>query len=388
MSSSRRNRTGLGRRQFIGGTVSAGTLIGLGCGPGTTTSADRPGSPSPVPPPAQPTAPAVITADGMRPAVPYGVQSGEVAADRAVLWSASDRPARMLVEWSTSERFADARRIIGPSALGDSGFASKLLLSGLPADQVIFYRVRFQDLGNLKTLSEPVVGRLRTAPAPVSERRSVRLLWSGDTAGQGWGINPEWGGMRIYQAMRERRPDVFIHCGDMIYADNPIAAEVTLPDGTMWRNRILHGKHKVAETLAEFRANFQYNLLDEHVRAFNAAVPQLVQWDDHEVTNNWYPGEILADDDRYSVKSAALLAMRGRRAMFEWTPISAPPDTPERIYRSFPYGPLVEVFRLDMRSYRGPNSTNRQSVAGPDTAFLGAEQVTWLKQALRASSAR
>jgi alkaline phosphatase D len=58
----------------------------------------------------------------------------------------------------------------------------------------------------------------------------------GDTAGQGLGINPEWGGMRIYEQMRRLHPDFFIHNGDSVYADNSIAAEVKLDDGTVWKN--------------------------------------------------------------------------------------------------------------------------------------------------------
>jgi phosphodiesterase/alkaline phosphatase D-like protein len=38
------------------------------------------------------------TSDASRPAVPWGVQSGEVTPSTAVIWSATDRPARMLVE--------------------------------------------------------------------------------------------------------------------------------------------------------------------------------------------------------------------------------------------------------------------------------------------------
>ena len=42
---------------------------------------------------------------------------------------------------------------------------------------------------------------------------------------------------------------------------------------------------------------------------------------------------------------------------------------------------------LDERSYRGPNSENRQRVAGPETAFLGPEQLAWLKAGLARSTA-
>ncbi|NEE30091.1 alkaline phosphatase, partial [Streptomyces sp. SID7982] len=82
-------------------------------------------------------------------------------------------------------------------------------------------------------------------------------------------------------------------------ADGPLEESVTLPDGRVWRNVMTEEKAKVAETLDEYRGNFRYNLLDRNVRRFNAHVPSVVQWDDHEVRNNWYPGQIL-DDARYT----------------------------------------------------------------------------------------
>ena len=176
------------------------------------------------------------TSDASRPAVPWGVQSGDVTPSTAVIWSATDRPARMLVEYSSDERFGGARRLAGPAALPDTGYAAKVVLSDLPPGRDIFYRVVFQDLGDLKTLSAPVAGRLRTAPA---ETRDVSFLWSGDTAGQGWGISAEWGGMKLYETMRRLTPDFFVHSGDMIYADNPLKPEVELPGGRVWKNLMI-----------------------------------------------------------------------------------------------------------------------------------------------------
>ena len=49
--------------------------------------------------------------------------------------------------------------------------------------------------------------RRRLAPRPPRQRRDdLRFVWGGDTAGQGWGINPAFGGMKIYEAMRQRQP--------------------------------------------------------------------------------------------------------------------------------------------------------------------------------------
>src|SRR5262245_1780070 len=97
--------------------------------------------------------------------------------------------------------------------------------------------------------------------------------------------------MRTYATMLGNRPNFFIHSGDTIYADGPLVSDVNLPDGGVWRNIVTEEKSKIAEALADFRGNYKYNLLDRNVRAFNAAVPIFAQWDDYEVTNNWWPGE-------------------------------------------------------------------------------------------------
>jgi len=328
-------------------------------------------------------APAVITPDRLRPAVTLGVQSGDITGDRGVVWSRTDRPARMLVEYATTESFRDPHRVVGPAALPEDDFTARVDLSGLPAGQDVFYRVTFQDLANPTVMSAPATGRFRTPPGA---RRTVTFCWSGDEAGQGWGINADWGGMKLYEVMRRMNPDFFIHSGDQIYADGPLSPEVKLEDGTIWKNLTVVEKSKVAETLAEFRGNFRYNLLDDNKRRFAAEVPFLVQWDDHETRNNWYPGQILGDE-RYQQRSASLLAAYAKRAMFEYNAMRIDSADPERIYRALSYGPALDVFMLDERSYRGPNTPNRQPVLDEVSAFLGSAQLRWLKRTLLGSRA-
>jgi alkaline phosphatase D len=82
-----------------------------------------------------------------------------------------------------------------------------------------------------------------------------------------------------------------------------------------------------------------------------------------------------------------LLSARAKRAFLEYQPLRIDPDDGERIYRSWHYGPLLDVFALDMRSYRGPNSPNRQTALAEDSAILGSAQVAWLQRALAASAA-
>jgi alkaline phosphatase D len=327
--------------------------------------------------------PAIITSPQSRPLASWGTQVGDITARSGIVWSRVDRPARLIVEWARDESFRDARHINGPRALDASDFTARLPLSALPPGERIFYRVTWQSLADARALSEPLQGSFRTAPL---RDRKIRFVWGGDVVGQGWGINPEFGGMKIFEVMRRLEPDFFIHSGDSIYADGPLQAEVKLDDGSIWRNLTTPEKAKVAETLAEFRGHHRYNLLDDNLRRFNAEVPVLAQWDDHEVRNNWYPGQIL-DDARYTEKRVDVLAKYGRRAFLEYFPLAHQARDPQRIYRAFSYGPLLEVIMLDERSYRGPNTANNQTTRTRETDFLGPAQLRWAKQRLLSSRA-
>jgi alkaline phosphatase D len=323
-----------------------------------------------------------------RPAISHGVQSGDVSTDSGVVWARADRPARMWVEWSTTESFRTIKHAGFADALPESDFTANVLLEQLPAGEHIFYRIQFADHSSPTILSEPQVGRFRTAPA---DRRSLSFIWSGDTAGQGWGIDEARGGMRTYATMLRNRPDFFIHSGDNIYADGPIAAEQKMPNGEIWRNLVSESKSKPAETLAEFRGNYKYNLLDKHVLAFNREIPIVSQWDDHEVTDNWWPGAPLTRAQhrrlKYVETNALALASRAARAFQEYLPMRRTQVEAGRVYRKIPYGPLLDVFMLDMRSYRGPNGEGREETYDPPAYFLGPDQMAWLKRALLNSRA-
>ncbi|MGY5105161.1 alkaline phosphatase D family protein, partial [Streptomyces sp. 900105245] len=321
-----------------------------------------------------------------RPQAGWGVQTGDVTTDSGLVWVRSDRPARMIVETSATESFRNPRRFHGPLLDAGTDFTGTTRLHGLPSGEQIHYRVLLADPDDPRRTCEPVAGAFRTVSR--HRRDGVRFLWSGDLAGQGWGINPDRGGYRIYDAMAGLDPDFFLCSGDNIYADGPISASQALPDGSTWRNVTTEEKAKVAETLAEFRGNFRYNLLDDNLRRFNAQVPSVIQWDDHEVRNNWYPGEVIAaTDTRYTEKSVDVLAARARRAFGEYFPISTlrPGAKEGRVHRVLRQGPLLDVFVLDMRTYRNANSPDGQTV--DPQGILGREQLEWLKRELSRSRA-
>ncbi|GAB3673910.1 alkaline phosphatase D family protein [Actinocorallia lasiicapitis] len=309
-----------------------------------------------------------------RPRLTNGVQSGDVGDGQGIVWARADRPSHLYVDYDVRPDFANARTVRGPYLTPATDLTGKVRLRGLADGQEIHYRVRLEDG---KSVSAPEIGSFRTPP---TAGQDVRFVWGGDVAGQGWGINEAFGGFRIFNAMAAREPDFFLCSGDLVYSDGPLSETVALPDGSTWRNLVTAEKAKVAETLAEYRGQFRYNLLDGPLQAFNARVPMIYQWDDHEVRNNWFPGQIL-DDPRYTEKRVDVLAARSRQAALEYTPVD--PRTPA-LYRKIAHGPLVDVFVLDMRTGKNPNTTDRET-SGP--GLLGAEQTAWLKKELRRSKA-
>jgi len=86
-------------------------------------------------------------------------------------------------------------------------------------------------------------------------------------------------------------------------------------------------------------------------------------WDDHEV------------DSDFTMTHRRLPI--GRQAFFDYWPIRRSTQDPYRLYRSFNWGKGVEVFLLDCRQYRDPQTQT----------MLGLEQKQWLLQQLAASSA-
>lgn len=329
----------------------------------------------------QPVAPAISHA-AQRPRLTHGVQSGDLGPSGGVLWARADRPARLWAEVSTGGSSEPIR--LPPVLVTEAtSFSGKLLLPPQPRGQRLRYAIRCESLERPGIYSQAVNGELATLPQP---GKPLRFVWGGDTAGQGYGIDAQHGGMAIYGAMRARNPDFFIHSGDTIYADGPIPEQLALADGTVWYNELGDGVHKVAESLDEFRGRFRYNLRDPAMRAFNAAVPGYYHWDDHEVLNNHSPGTDLSADTRYAVGSLELLKARALRAFREMLPVADARLSPNGTYRRVRLGDSAELFSLDLRSFRSRNQPRPTDKA--PYPLLGEAQFRWLADGLKASTAR
>jgi alkaline phosphatase D len=233
-----RNKLGrLSRRRFL--STAAATALGSVAMPYLSRAADR-------------------------PQITHGVQSGDVGSDGGVVWARVDRPSQMLVEVASSESFKNATALPPIAALPESDFTAKMLLENLPSGQDIFYRVRFRDLLHTSVVSEPAIGRFRTAPG---DRRDVSFVWGGDVAGQGWGINPDDGGMFTFATCASTGR---ISCCIRATASMPMAS---FPPRLSWLTEKSGKTSRFRKKPRSPRrsmnsAAHKYNFLDDNVRAF------------------------------------------------------------------------------------------------------------------------
>lgn len=322
-----------------------------------------------------------------RIALPVGVRTGDVTTDSATVWAAGSAPGRLHVRLDSSGR--RVRSVRGSYADATTDFTARHTFRGLAPGREYQATLWFESADG--TRGEQQRLRFRTAPIHPA---ATSLVWSGDTFGQGYGINAALGGVPGYRAMLDVDPDLFIHCGDAIYADEPILAWAEEKGERVWRNEVAFGVDHVAETLDDFRGRHRYTLLDSSARAFHAAVPVLSSWDDHETTNNWWPGGRVtdADDPGYTEKRHDVLAARARRAWQEYSPVplehlngrGRTGFAENLIYRRVPRGAHLDVFNLDMRSYRGGNDIDPQA---PQPGMLGPVQEEWLVREVTSSRA-
>ena len=155
------------------------------------------------------------------PALTHGVQTGDVTATAASCGPGPTGRPGCSCDVAPAPDFRAVSTVRGPLLGPDTDFTGKVALRGLPAGEQIHYRVLLADPDDPRRTGEPVDRHV-----PYGARGAatdVRFVWSGDLAGQGWGINPDLGGYRIFEAMRRCDPDFFLCSGDNIYADGPIA---------------------------------------------------------------------------------------------------------------------------------------------------------------------
>jgi phosphodiesterase/alkaline phosphatase D-like protein/glycerophosphoryl diester phosphodiesterase len=315
----------------------------------------------------------------------HGVASGDVTSSSAIVWTRANQESQVNVEFSTDPDFTTDALAGSANATAANDFTVQVKLDGLNPGTRYYYRVSFPK----GTIGQ--IGTFMTAPDS-STAQPVSLIWAGDLGDQNY-CRQMGKGYDIYTAMLELSPDFFIANGDMIYAD------ATCPAGGLdgpgrWEN-IPGSFSSIADPSVDwmdtnlvngvYRDHWRYNRNDPHVQEFHKNIPTYVQWDDHDVIDDFGAEWDFWNLDNQGRPGFPNVVEAGRNALFNYNPIGKNQDDPNQIFRSFNWGQYLDLFILDARSYRSQN--HLEDTAKNDKTLLGAEQLEWLKQSLMESNA-
>ena len=353
-----------------------------------------------------------------RKTFPQGVASGGPTPEGVILWTrvtphehVPDEP--LGVEVATDDTFDQVvhRAVVPPSEIAAAtDYTVKSDLDGV-LDPDTEYAYRFVYNGAASR-----VGHCRTLPAPDAspDELSVAVVSCNNY------LHGYYGG---FAHVAREDVDFLLHLGDFIY-------EYAGPGGQPGRDVQLPSGEDVAHGLADFRHLYRLYRSDRFMRDALAAHTLVHVWDDHEIVNNrWWNYETDAPETESHPKGDDPAFMRrlyveGIKAYTEYVPSRIEYEPADggaldegsiqegvRLYRSWQFGDLAELFVTDERLYRSPpldegdspdaneggsaDEGNGGDEAGGDDGtddslartMLGAEQREWFEEGVVDSAA-
>jgi alkaline phosphatase/alkaline phosphatase D len=154
-------------------------------------------------------------------------------------------------------------------------------------------------------------------------------------------------------AITSREPEFFVATGDSVYYDTPYIGR--------------------AETRDEMRAKWHRQFAAPRFAALFQQVATYWQKDDHDYR--------YEDADPYG--PIAPSARLGAEVFLEQVPVADPGDEKPLTYRTHRVNDLLQIWLLEGREHRDPNT----APATGDKTMWGAEQKAWLEETLLASDA-
>ncbi|TMB65687.1 MAG: hypothetical protein E6J54_24845 [Deltaproteobacteria bacterium] len=256
-----------------------------------------------------------------------GYVAGDVTHDSAIVWLRAQPGSLVSLQYGKDPALSEFMSLAPISVESDSDYSARIKIERLEPATRYYYRAA------VAGKKPGPIARFLTAPAP-NDNAIVKFCFSGDT-------RESYQPFTIMDAIRANQPNFFVHLGDTIYADR---------NGT-------------ATQLPEFWAKYRDNRDDAASQRLFADTSVYVVWDDHEVADNY--------------EGFHPLAATARRAFFDYWPVGRNSQETDRLYRSFRWGKVVDLFLLDARQYRDHSSGT----------LLGKQQKEWLFDSLASSSA-
>lgn len=265
-----------------------------------------------------------------QPSGPFigGAWSGNVSPTSATVSIRLTAPAqRVRLQVSQNESLTSPIFSTVATTAVSLGNTVKLSVQGLQPDTDYYYGIEVAGVLRTETVSR---GRFRTFPIG---RASFRIAFGSCSDFRD-------ADQRVWDAMREERPLLFIHMGDLHYSNT----NSTVPE--------------------DYRANYDQVLSHPAQGQFYRSLPTAYMWDDHDFAGN--------DSDSTAIgRDAARAVYRERVPHYPIGP------TGGTIGQAFTIG-RVRFIMTDLRSALTPAGTKES----PSKSKMGAVQKEWFKQEL------
>ncbi|MCB1257385.1 MAG: alkaline phosphatase D family protein [Microthrixaceae bacterium] len=321
-----------------------------------------------------------------------GVASGDPESDRVMLWTrvfpadaSTTDSIEVAVDVARDESFTDLIVSQITKAGADLAHSVHVDVTGLDPDTWYYYRFRAGD-------QTSVVARTRTFPKADAKVEAFNFVFASCQDFQ-WGYYGAWA-----SAAQTKDLDAIVFLGDYIY-------EMTLGDLSPDQSGARVWGDSGALTLSDYRGRYTQAKADPNLQAAHHAVPWIITFDDHEVSDN-YAGDVGGSDLEEPKSRDRRLA--AYQAWYEHTPIrlKTPPEgtSPEdfddlTVNRGFSFGDLANMFVIETRQHADPPSCRTTAgysadegplcddAANPDRSNLGTDQEKWLFGELEATKA-
>jgi phosphodiesterase/alkaline phosphatase D-like protein len=278
-------------------------------------------------------------ASGKAKGFKFGVSSGDVTGDSAILWAKSDRAGTTYLQLVSKGAFGacDAEHSVTKlTADSDHDKTVQAKVKDLEADTA--YRYRFCRPGG----AHSDTGRFTTAPKP-NKKETIRFALAGDQDARPLpgGTTPHWNNFEIWKQIIAQDNDFNVLLGDTIYSDTEVPG-YTLAD--------------VATTVKQKWAAYRLNLKQKPWAKARGSTAYYAHWDDHEFINDFarsesvFPYSNEGEPQGVTQISGETIYRRGVQAFTDYNPVKY--SKQNGIYRSVRWGKNLEIFLLDERSFR------------------------------------
>lgn len=289
----------------------------------------------------------------------FGVSSGDVSANSAILWARATKAGTALVQLQSGGGFgacdiASAPKKLKVKAVKGNDLTVQARVTGLKPGRT--YKYRWCMEGGKRS----AVGSFDTPPAP-NQAKTIHFSITGDQdASPLPGTKtPYWNNFGVWRQIKSEENNFNVMMGDTIYSDSEVPG--------------VGGVAGTALTVAQKWAKYRLNLGQKPWAAVRGATSYYAHWDDHEFINDFARSQNVFPEEGGNVEySGKKLYKNGVKAFRDYNPITY--SAKNGIYRSFRWGKNLQVFFLDERSFRsakadyGGQCDNPPGSGSPDLA--------------------